>query len=98
MKNNRQIKNRIVDFKRYTSKNFNRMNESSQEPGGKDAYISVKIICDYATKLKEMLTQDTEVENWVIKKLAVCQETMDEIFHYMDGMQELDGDDSAPMG
>lgn len=94
MKNNtNKIKERVVNFKTFNS---NRMYESSQEPGGIDAYISIKSICDYANKLKEIITRDTEVDNWIIRKLAICQANMDEVFHHLDAMDAMgEMDDSG---
>lgn len=55
---------------------------------GAQANSALKAICDYAEKLKNLITKEADLPAWVQGKLAVIQHDIDEVFHALDGMDD----------
>lgn len=70
---------------------YERFTEGSDKEG-KYVKIQLKAICEYATKLKEMIRPDDELPAWVQSKLAVIKSDIDEVYHYLDAIADEQGE------
>ena len=70
---------------------YERFTEGTDKEG-KYVKIQLKAICEYATKLKNMIKTDDQLPAWVQSKLAIIKNDIDEVFHYLDGVLDDEGE------
>ena len=67
--------------------------EGHGEADGSMAQQNLWKICEYAEKLKGIISSDQDLEPWVEEKIAVAAYIMDSVGHYMEFEAEEGGED-----
>jgi hypothetical protein len=48
--------------------------------------IELKALSDYTQKISSMLDVETQLPSWIQSKIAVAKSSLDEVYHFLDGL------------
>jgi hypothetical protein len=48
--------------------------------------IQLKTLSEYSQKISSLISTETELPSWIQSKIAVAQRDLDDIYHFLDGL------------
>lgn len=58
--------------------------------------IQLKTLSEYSQKISSLISTETELPSWIQSKIAVAQRDLDDIYHFLDGLNTFKNNVAQP--
>ncbi len=58
--------------------------------------IQLKTLSEYSQKISSLISTETELPSWIQSKIAVAQRDLDDIYHFLDGLNTFKNNVGQP--